>query len=358
MILKQLFLVHFRNYENARFDLHPAGNLIIAPNGYGKTNLLEAIAYCGIGKSVHFHRDEFLCEQGYDFFSIKGLFQTDNELGLEIQISWQKGKKLLKINGNPVRQLSRIYEGVKVIYSAPEDMNLIDGSPRFRRQYFDLALSQIYPEYIGLLRNYLHIVEQRNNLLKKEYTYAEKHSWDLHFCEFLFPVLQYRQKYLNLVNQALKEQYPHISEQVKDISIEYKVNGIEDYPNSIDKLIRILEELEKREKNYQRTLVGPHLDDYEFLLNQNNLKSYGSQGQKRITVIILKLIQASLIENLTSIKPIMLFDDVFAELDQLHTHRIKEFLDFHYQIFIASPNEQITSEWNELTRLSLAENKQ
>lgn len=349
--------MHFRNYEDARFDFHPAGNLIIAPNGYGKTNLLEAIAYCGIGKSVHFHRDEFLCELGNNFFLLRGFFQTDNELGLEIQISWQKGKKLLKINGNPVRQLSSIYECVKVIYSAPEDMNLIDGSPRFRRQYFDLAISQIFPEYISLLREYLHIVEQRNNLLKKEYSYAEKYSWDLHFCELLFPVLQYRKKYLNLINQALKERYPYISEQVKDISIQYKVNGIEYYPDTINNLLALLAELEKREKNYQRTLVGPHLDDYEFLLHQNNLKSYGSQGQKRITVIILKLIQASLIESLTSIKPIMLFDDVFAELDQLHTHRIKEFLDFHYQIFIASPNEQIASEWDELSRLSLLDIK-
>ena len=353
MILRQLFLVHFRNYEDARFDFHPAGNLIIAPNGYGKTNLLEAIAYCGIGKSVHFHRDEFLCELGNDFFLLRGFFQTDNELGLEIQISWQKGKKLLKINGNLVRQLSSIYECVKVIYSAPEDMNLIDGSPRFRRQYFDLAISQIFPEYISILREYLHIVEQRNNLLKKEYSYAEKYSWDLHFCELLFPVLQYRKKYLNLINQALRERYPHISEQVKDISIQYRVNGMEDYPDNINNLLALLAELERREKNYQRTLVGPHLDDYEFLLHKNNLKSYGSQGQKRITVIILKLIQASLIERLTSIKPIMLFDDVFAELDQLHTHRIKEFLDFHYQIFIASPNEQIASEWDELSRLSL-----
>jgi len=353
LILRQLFLVHFRNYEDARFDFHPAGNLIIAPNGYGKTNLLEAIAYCGIGKSVHFHRDEFLCELGNNFFLLRGFFQTDNELGLEIQISWQKGKKLLKINGNPVRQLSSIYECVKVIYSAPEDMNLIDGSPRFRRQYFDLAISQIFPEYISILREYLHIVEQRNNLLKKEYSYAEKYSWDLHFCELLFPVLQYRKKYLNLINQALRERYPHISEQVKDISIQYRVNGMEDYPDNINNLLALLAELERREKNYQRTLVGPHLDDYEFLLHKNNLKSYGSQGQKRITVIILKLIQASLIERLTSIKPIMLFDDVFAELDQLHTHRIKEFLDFHYQIFIASPNEQIASEWDELSRLSL-----
>jgi len=353
LILEKLFLVHFRNYENARFDLHPVGNLIIAPNSYGKTNLLEAIAYCGIGKSINFHRDEYLCQQGYDFFSLKGCFKTDNELSLEIQISWQKGKKLLKINGNPIRQLSRIYECVKVIYSAPEDMNLINGSPRFRRQYFDLAISQIYPEYIVLLRDYLHIVMQRNNLLKKDFTKPEKHSWDLHFCELLFPILQYRRKYLNLINQALREQYPYISDQVKDIAIEYKINGIEDYPASLEGLLTLLKELEKKEKNYQRTLIGPHLDDYEFLLNQNNLKSFGSQGQKRITVIILKLIQASLIHNLTNIKPIMLFDDVFAELDQLHTHRIKEFLDFHYQVFIASPNEQIASEWNELTRLNL-----
>jgi len=353
LILNQLALANFRNYESASFSLHPAGNLIIAPNGWGKTNLLEAVAYCGLGKSVHFHRDEELKRESADYFVVKGEFQEDTELGLKIQFSWQDGKKLLKINEIPVRQLSRIFESVKVIYSAPEDMNLVGGYPRFRRQYFDLAISQIYPEYITLLRNYLHVVGQRNNLLKLNYQPREKQSWDLQFAKLMLQVVAFRRKYLWLVNQAFAEQYPLVSEQVKDIRLAYVTHHHDGYPADAESVVRLLAGLENREKRYQRSLMGPHIDDYVFNLAGHNLKTFGSQGQKRITVIILKLIQAALIEDLTRIKPILLFDDVFAELDTLHTHCISEFVDYRYQVFIASPREDIAAEWKDLERLRL-----
>ena len=353
MILKQIHLTNFRNYESCALALNPAGNLIIAPNGYGKTNLLESIAYCGLGKSVHFHRDENLCRESADFFVVQGDFRQDLDTDLSLQISWSKGKKLVKINKLPVRQLSSIYECVKVIYSAPEDMNLVGGSPRFRRQHFDMAISQIFPAYISILRGYLHVVEQRNNLLKGAFEAAEKRSWDLRFVELLLEVVSYRRKFLELLNQAFAEQYPRISEQVRDIRLRYLCQLREDYPPDAEGVHKILGEWADRERRYQRTLVGPHLDDYEFLLAGHNLKSFGSQGQKRITVIVLKLIQAALIERLTNVKPILLFDDVFAELDVLHTHRISEYVDHRYQIFIASPREDVLLEWKGLERLSL-----
>lgn len=353
MILRKLALSNFRNYENASFDLHPAGNLVIAPNGTGKTNLLEAMAYCGLGKSVHFHRDEDLRHEGSPYFALKGDFLTDAGMDLEVQLAWQEGKKLLKINTVPERKLSRVYSCVKVIYSAPEDMNLVGGNPRFRRQYFDLAISQIYPEYISLLRNYLHVVEQRNVMLKRGFEQSEKSSWDFRFVTLLLEVVAYRHKYLELLNSAFQTQYPEVSEQVRDIRLRYLTQHHDTYPATGEDLLRILETWAEREKRYQRTLIGAHLDDYSFHLDGHGLKYYGSQGQKRITVIILKLIQAALIERLTGMKPVVLFDDVFAELDVQHTHRIHEFVDSRYQVFIASPREDIALEWTGLENLAL-----
>ncbi|NLH92994.1 MAG: DNA replication and repair protein RecF [Candidatus Cloacimonetes bacterium] len=355
MILKQLSLANFRNYEQASFSLRPEGNLVIAPNGWGKTNLLESIAYCGLGKSVRFHRDHELKRENTDFFSVRGEFEDDSGLDLKVQISWQQGRKLLKINDIPVKQLSRIFENIKVIYAAPEDMNLVGGYPRFRRQYFDLAISQIYPPYITTLREYLHVVEQRNSLFKRPYTREEKLAWDTKFCSLLLEVLDYRKRYLELVNGAFAQRYPEVSEQVKDIRVLYLPHLNEDYPATAGQMIETLAVLESREKRYQRSLAGAHIDDYEFRLNGHNLKTYGSQGQKRITVIILKLIQAALIQELTGIRPILLFDDVFAELDKDHAHRIAEFVDYRYQIFIASPREDLCLEWPGLQRLDLME---
>jgi DNA replication and repair protein RecF len=353
LILKQIALTNFRNYAERGFELGREGNLIIAPNGCGKTNLLEAMAYCGVGKSIRFHRDEDILRDGAEFFSLRSVFEEDTSMELKLQISWQQGKKLLKINDAAERQLSRIFQCVKVIYSAPEDMNLISGYPRFRRQYFDLAVAQIYPEYIALLRSYLHVVEQRNALLKKTFDSREKHSWDLKFCDLLTEVLQYRRKYLDLLNKSLSGEYTNISGQVREIKVKYLYHILGEEPGGREHLARVLQELEQRETKYQRTLIGAHLDDYEFLLNGHNLRTYGSQGQKRITVIVTKLIQAALIEKLTGIKPILLFDDVFAELDLEHSHRIRQYVDYRYQVFIASPREDIAQEWGELDRLNI-----
>ncbi len=355
MILKQIALLNFRNYTEASFSLHPAGNLIIAPNGSGKTNLLEAMAYCGLGKSVHFHRDAELQRVGAEAFAVKGDFKDDSGLDLKLQISWQQGRKLLKINALPVRQLSRVYECVKVIYSAPEDVNLVGGNPRFRRQYFDLAIAQIFPAYISLLREYLHVVEQRNTLLKRIYQPSEMRSWDRKFADLLLEVAAYRHKYLKLLNDAFRGPYTQISPSVQELGLRYCTQHHDQYPPDQAGVLNLLAGWAEREKRYQRTLIGAHLDDYSFLLAGHNLKTYGSQGQKRITVIVIKLIQAALIENLTGIRPILLLDDVFAELDDLHTQRIRKLIDNRFQLFIASPRDSLSQEWPDLERLELPE---
>jgi len=115
--------------------------------------------------------------------------------------------------------------------------------------------------------------------------------------------------------------------------------------SSPEEIIKHLATIEEREKLLQRSLVGAHLDDYEFKLKGRKMLTYASQGQKRIAVIILKLIQARLIETVTGIKPIMLFDDIFAELDTFHSQQIRNCINNRYQVFIASPKEDLCNIW-------------
>ncbi|MDP2172811.1 MAG: DNA replication and repair protein RecF [Candidatus Cloacimonadaceae bacterium] len=353
MFLKQIALTNFRNYEAIDLAFEPRGSLIVGPNGSGKTNLLEAIAYCGIGKSVRFHRDEDLLRYDSPFFAVSALFSPDKGYDLKLQLSYAERIKLLKLDDSPLRQLSSLFDMVKVIYSAPEDLMLVGGSPRFRRQYFDLAVAQLQPDYIPVLRGYLHIVHQRNALLKGDFETPEKAVWDERFIQSLQAVLGYRRRYLAMLNAAFKDQYCNISEKTKNISVNYLPALREDYPSTEEPLRNILAQIEPRERKFQRSLIGAHLDDYEFKLCARSLKVYGSQGQKRIAVIVLKLIQASLIEKHTHIKPIMLFDDIFAELDLPHTKRIRELVDQRFQIFIASPKPDIANIWDSLPLMNM-----
>lgn len=348
MYLHELSLRNFRNYEHRDFKLHSKGNLIIGPNGCGKTNLLEAIAYCGLGKSVRFHHDDELLCYTAESFHIHSGFVLDDGLRLSVRIGFADGKKLLRIDERPVRQLSSLIAAVKVVYCAPEDLLLVNGSPRFRRQYFDLAISQLFPDYIPVLRDYLHIVEQRNSLLKGDYHPQEKRSWDARLIERLLDVYAFRKRYLGLVNGCFDAKYACISDKAQQIRIGYQPAAAGSFDADAEALAKLLAGLEHREKRAQRTLIGAHLDDYQFTLQQRDLRAYGSQGQKRVAVIVLKLIQTGLVEELTGIRPILLFDDIFAELDLNHSRRVRELTDNRYQVFIASPKRDIADIWQDM----------
>ncbi len=350
MYLKSISLGQFRNYHTQAFAFEPCGSLIIGPNGSGKTNLLEAIAYCGIGKSIRLHHDEQLLSFNATTFSIAAEFEQDLGLDLTVSFTYHNKKKLLKLDNVPVRHLSDLFNSIKIIYCAPEDLQLVNGSPRIRRQYFDLAISQLYPEYISILRNYLHIVEQRNSLLKTQYSVSEKRSWDLKFVEGSMEVVGYREKYLKLLNEYFQKDYLHFSSKIYNTGIRYLATNktMIEHSANVDGYLALLQSLESREKIYQRSLVGAHIDDYEFVLDETNLRIYGSQGQKRIVVILLKLIQATLVEQVTGIKPILLFDDIFAELDIENSTNIHRFIDKRYQVIIASPNTNISEIWDSI----------
>jgi len=351
--LVALELENFRSYRQSEFCFQPRGSLIIGPNGCGKTNLLEAIAYTSVGKSIRFSHDEELLYFAADWFRLKGNFATDLATPLEVALSYGEKRKLLKLNELPIRQLSRLFDEVKVIYCAPEDLLLINGSPRFRRQYFDLAVAQLYPAYIPVLRDYLHSVEQRNALFKRSYAKAEKNSWDQSFAQALHSVWEYRLRYLEKVNSAFAEMYREVFPTAAELSLSYLPALKLPLASSVDAILQQIVELEPREKQWQRSLAGAHLDDYLFRYRGRQMRSFASQGQKRIAVIILKLIQARLIETVTSIKPILLFDDIFAELDSFHAHRIRDCIDNRYQVFIASPKEDVCAIWKDHPLLRL-----
>ncbi|MBM4403887.1 MAG: DNA replication/repair protein RecF, partial [Candidatus Cloacimonetes bacterium] len=203
MILRSIRLINFRSYSDSFFSFAPAGSIISGFNGSGKTNLLEAIAYSGTGKSVRFHHDEQLVRHDTAFFSIITDYRDQAGNTDLINLSCHQNKKLLKINNNPIRQLSHLFQTVKVTYLSPDDIIIINGSPRYRRQFFDLAMAQLFPEYIALYREYLHILLQRNALLKRDFTEAEKESWDTRYIAAMIKVMIYRHRYLQLLNDEL-----------------------------------------------------------------------------------------------------------------------------------------------------------
>jgi DNA replication and repair protein RecF len=353
--LDSIELRGFRSYPKRSFDFDQAGNLVIGANGSGKTNLLEAIAYTSIGKSIRYHSDHELVQLGASAFALTGRYQTDQDSLLKVQLSYDSRRKILRINDELMRQLSELFARVKVIYCAPDDIGLINGSPRLRRQYFDMAISQIFPAYLGILRNYLHVVDQRNRLLKTSFQKEEKRVWDYRFAEVLYALYPYRKRYLKMLNAELEQSFASLSKDFAAVRVRY-VGVISDALDQDESYLKThIEAMENKEILWQRCLCGAHLDDYVFDLDGNSMRAFASQGQKRIAVIILKLIQAGLVKSQTGIKPILLYDDIFAELDHRHSERIRELSSRDYQIFVASPKEDIQEIWGSMKTIRLGD---
>lgn len=354
MKLKRIHLKQFRNYSDKIFNCSDQGAIVFGPNGCGKTNLFEAIAYCSLGKSVRYQSDEQLLQFDTRNFSITADFELKHG-NCSILTEYIYGKKKISINSVPIRQLSQIYEYVKVIYCSPEDIFLVNGSPRKRRMYFDMAIAQLNPTYIVQLRQYLHIVEQRNILLKDTSNLKQKKHWDELFIQSAIPVIGLRLEYISRLNSKIKKTYQGTLEEADILDIKYlpTINTLAD-DSVITKYRDELTRLESKEWQYQRTLIGPHLDDYDILFEQRLIKDIGSQGQKRTVTLLMKIAQLELINDEIGEYPILLLDDIFAELDKNHTQLFMQILKNHEQVFIASPNDITAQFWSDLPVIDLS----
>jgi len=336
--INHLLLENYRNYSNLELDLQPAGAIIFGKNGSGKTNLLEAIAYSAFGRSFQTIHDDDLIQFEHDFFRINSEFNLNNK-NLNIDSAYARNKKKIKINQHQIKKLSELFRYVKVVYFSPQDIEFSSGSPGFRRYFFDLAISQFSYRYIEVLKQYNRVLKQRNALLKDNFSVGEKLTWDESYINLGIQIIKMRLDYLQKFDPKLTEYHNFISNNNEILTSEYIPSfPIQDEKDIESNFRECLQKNEKKEIENQRSLYGPHLDDYYFRLNGRSFRKFGSQGQKRSLVISARLVQANLIFESAGDYPILMFDDILADLDTGRTSRILQLLKTDHQIFIATPN--------------------
>ena len=341
MILKNLKLKNFRNYDELDITLNSGTTIIYGDNGQGKTNLLESIYVLAFTKSHRSFIDKTLIKSGEETGIINGTIQKDISYNLEIILN--KNKKQVKIDNNQVTKIGDYIEKMNIIIFYSDDLELIKGAPSERRKYLNLELSQISPAYYKAIDDYNKLLKIRNDYLKRINSGEDidnnyfKVLTDYIVEKSIF-IYQMRHKYIERLNNICENIYKDITKK-QGFNIKY-IPSI-DLDNLSKEKIR--ENMTKalnaniaKEIKIGSTLYGPHHDDVEFYLKEDNLKFYGSQGQQRIAILALKLSEIEILKDYKKTSPIILLDDVFSELDNEKKNNLLKFIDNNNQVIITT----------------------
>ena len=311
MKVLSLNLKNFRNIESTSLEPCEEMNVICGENAQGKTNILEAIWLFTGAKSFRGSKDsEFIkigsekAELELDFFA-EGI---EKEALIEI-----KEKRYATLNNTKLKSASMLAGNFNAIIFSPADLKLVTEGPSIRRRFLDTALCQIYPAYIGILRNYTRAVSQRNRIIK-DYKYDSTLGvmldvFENEISENGKKLINLRKRYISALKEFLPTIYEGLSSGKENLETEYICTCDE------NNLAEQLKNLRQEDMFSGITSVGPHRDDIEFKIKGLNARSFGSQGQKRSVALSLKLAEAEVLKKKTGECPIFLLDDVMSELD-------------------------------------------
>jgi DNA replication and repair protein RecF len=307
MHLAHLRLRDFRNYGRLDADFSPGFHLLLGDNAQGKTNILEAIylvatlrSFRGIGSAQmvrHTHK-------GY-FVGATVVSQGEHQ----IKLYWSAQERSLSLDGRPVRKLTDYLGVLRTVVFCTEDLLLVKGTGRVRRRFLDLLLYQSYPHYLPLLQRFTRALRSRNALLKRPV--LDPAALDGFSHELVTAGQQITDLRRQLVPQFSPlacEAYRRVAHQREDLRLEYSPSVKADFAVE-------LAHSRQRERAYRSTIIGPHRDDLQLLLNDRSAAQFGSEGQKRTLAISLKMAQAEHVTAVQGAPPVLLIDDIMGELD-------------------------------------------
>jgi DNA replication and repair protein RecF len=333
---------NFRNVITAEISFSPGVNLLIGENGQGKTNLLEAISFFKLGRSFRATRDPELIRFGETYCRVVAAcqFETNEQEIFSVAIS-DSGEKKLKINEDKISKLSDLIGRYPAVMFGPHDLNLVTGPPGGRRRFLDMVGSMVNRPYVETLKNYRRILNQRNAALKARADKKERTAWNERLVEKGCELVIFRTETTNKIAQHLCS-HADILESPFSFSLEYSSTLLrgDDGSTAVGLAESFMNELEAAENEELRrgmTLVGPHRDDVDVELDGQELKKYGSQGQKRLFAILAKLAELSFLEAELGERCVLLLDDVFSEFDHEITSKLQHVLEEGRQVFVTSP---------------------
>ncbi len=338
MKLKRLILKNYRNYENFEYDFSKNKTLIVGKNAQGKTNILEAIYYLCALDSNRIKKDSELIEFNKDFASIFAVVEKSGlELELEVILNPPKNK-ILKVNGLKKSKSADFLRVLSSVNFSVSDLLLLRGEPQNRRKWLDMAIYQVYPLYFEKLSKFNKIRLQKANFLSQHsLNSAMLEVFNEQMSIACANVIYLRMKYLKELERIAKIKHNFLAPD-ENLTVKYK--SVCDEMLSIGELNELvlskMNELKDEEIRKEQCLIGAHRDDVDFFINDIDSKKYASQGQQRTIVLALKLAELEIIKDKTGETPLLLLDDVLAELDNIRQNYLLNAISNNVQMIITS----------------------
>ena len=344
MILKELEVENFRVFPNLQIKFSDGINIISGMNGQGKTSILESIYYLALTKSFRTSNDNHVISYNKKHFNIKSnFFSGDSEKNIRIFHSSSEGKHLF-INTKAVSKFSEYIGTVPCVILTLDDLKLTLGGPQERRRFLDILISQISPVYLEDLKIYRRILQQKNALLGMEDKAKIENQisiWNEKLIAHGSRIISQRLDFIAFLNRHLSDYYNKISTLSDNINVEYHSSlGEGEYFTDKNKITERFEKklslIFKYEVERKRSVIGPHRDDIQFFKEDKLFRDFCSQGENKTLVIALKFLEWEYISKERHIKPILLLDDIFGELDEVRMQGLLDFLKIIGQAHITT----------------------
>ena len=313
MIIKSLELQDYRNYDTLNLAFDRGTNILYGDNAQGKTNILEALELSATTKSHKGTKDKDVVNFRKEEAHIRTYLEKE---GIETRVDMHLRKnksKGIAIDGQKIKKAADLLGICNVVFFSPEDLGIIKDGPAERRRFVDMELCQLDSFYLYNLNHYNKIVNQRNKLLKDLYFNPDLRDtlniWDSQLVSFGSKVIERRRLFAEQLNEIIYDIHKRLSGDREEISVRYEPDV------EIEEFEKKLQCSQEKDIKLKQTTVGPHRDDFSFLIEDVDIRKFGSQGQQRTAALSLKLSEIELVKKLTKDTPILLLDDVLSELD-------------------------------------------
>ena len=326
MHLTALILKNFRSYENITITPPQGITVITGENGAGKTNLLEAVHLCCLGRSHRTNTDTDMIRNDMETAAVKLTVERldgRHDTGVRLFHN-QRRKKICFVNGKTAQRVGDLMGHATCVIFSPEDLGLVQDGPNVRRRYLDMLLSQLQPAYFFTLQQYMTALRERNALLKQPESAAlnsQLDVWDEQLAQTAAPLVRLRAQMSERLSSMAAEHYRAISGRDEEVfNIRYVTQLNE--PDLVEQAYRLLQMRRHDDIRRLTTSVGPHRDDLSMTLTDASLQSYASQGQARTAALSMKLAAFDLLCEEQGEPPLLLLDDVLSELDPVRRRRL------------------------------------